>query len=133
VRVFFLAKGFYRETFLFCGVTVSAGGYFDGVASPSPHFSPSSPPPCPFSSSPPPSKPDLFSSEALSSSSVSIFWTSSYFFFFFVPLDCLTCSTRVTMGLPMVSMSESYTSLTGTRNSFDHSFVICSMSSSVNL
>jgi hypothetical protein len=94
-HVFFLAEGFYEETFLFCGV--SAGGYFGGVASPSPFFSPSSPPPYPsaWSSSPPPpaGEPNPFSSEALSSSSVSIFWTSSYFFFFFVLLDCPTCST----------------------------------------
>jgi hypothetical protein len=46
--VFFLVKGFFGETFLFCGVIVSAGGSFGGVASPSPFFSPSSPPPCPY-------------------------------------------------------------------------------------
>jgi hypothetical protein len=35
-RVFFLAEGFCGETFLFCSVTVSVGGSFGGVASPSP-------------------------------------------------------------------------------------------------
>jgi hypothetical protein len=41
-HVFFLAEGFYGETFLFYGIIVSIGGYFGGVASPSPFFSPSS-------------------------------------------------------------------------------------------
>jgi hypothetical protein len=129
--VFFLAEGFYGETFLFCGVTISVGGYFGGVASPPPC---SSPPSFPSTlSPPPPSEPYRFSSEALSSSSVSIFWNSSYLFFFFVPLDCSTCSTWVTMGLPMVSVSENSASTTGTRNSSGHSFVIFSMYSSISL
>jgi hypothetical protein len=43
-HVFFLAKGFCGETFLFFDVSTSVGGLFSGVASLSPFFSPSSPP-----------------------------------------------------------------------------------------
>jgi hypothetical protein len=35
-HVFFLAEGFYGETFLLYGVTILEGGSFNGVASPSP-------------------------------------------------------------------------------------------------
>jgi hypothetical protein len=105
-HVFFLAEGFFGETFLFCGVTVPTGGSSRGgvVASPPPcSFSPSSPPPCPSTSSfPSPGELEPLSSEELSFSLLSISWTSFSFLFFFVPLDCLTCSTHVTMGLPMV-------------------------------
>jgi hypothetical protein len=136
-RIFFLVEGFSGETFLFCDVTIPTGGSSSGgvIVSPPPFpSSPSSPPPCPSaSSSPLPSELDALSSEALSSSSLSISWTYSFFFFFFVPLDFLTCSTQVTMGLPMVSVSKSSTSAMGTRNSSDHSFVICFVYSSISL
>jgi hypothetical protein len=134
-HILFLAEGFFGETFLFNGVTIPIGGSSGGVASPPPYYSsPSSPPPCPFSSSSPPlGELNLLSSESLSSSSLSISWTSSYFFFFFVPLDCLTCSTHVTMGLPMVSMLDNFASNIGTINSSGHLLLICSISSSVSL
>jgi hypothetical protein len=72
--IFFLAKGFFEETFLFCGVTFPKGGSSGGVAS-SPPFSssPSSPPPCPFaSSSPPSSEPKRLYPKVFSSSSLSV-------------------------------------------------------------
>jgi hypothetical protein len=50
VHVFFLAEGFFKETFLFCGVTVpTRGSSSGGVVDFPPPFSssPSSPPPCP--------------------------------------------------------------------------------------
>jgi len=79
--VFFLAKGFCRETFLFFGVSVLVGGSFSGVSSPSPCFSTSSPPPYSFTLSPRPTGyPDPFSLEALSFSSVCTSWTSSFSF-----------------------------------------------------
>jgi hypothetical protein len=135
--IFFLAEGFFGETFLFCGVTFPTEGSSGGgvVASP-PHFysSPSSPPLCPSAlSSPPPRNLDLLYLVELSSSSLSMPWTSSLFFFFFVVMDCPTCSTHVTMGLPMVSVLDNSTWATGTRNSSSHSFVICSIYSSINL
>jgi hypothetical protein len=133
-RVFFLAEGFCGEAFLFCRVVVSVGGSFGGVSFPYPLFSPSSPPPYPSTSSPPPPPREIdpFPSEALFSSSVYSSWNSSFFFFFFA-LVCPTCLTRVTKGIPMMSASEIYTSATSTRNSSNHSLVICSMSSSIIL
>jgi hypothetical protein len=101
-HIFILAEGFFEVIFLFCGVTVPIGGYSSGVASPPPpcSYSPSSPPPYPSTSSPPPpSKPDPLSPEvfSLSSSSFSMSWISPCFSCFFIPLDCLTCSTHVTI------------------------------------
>jgi hypothetical protein len=66
--VFFLVEGFFGETFLLCGVTISTRGSSSGgvVASPPPCSSPpSSPPPCPSTSSSLSEKNPL-SSEALS-------------------------------------------------------------------
>jgi hypothetical protein len=124
LHVFFIVECFYGETFLFYGVTISTGGSFSGVDLPPPC---SSAPPCPYSSSPPPpSETDTFYSETLSSSLVSISWTSSCFFVFIIPLDCPTCSTQVNKGLPMVSMLESYASMTGARTSSGHSLVMFS-------
>jgi hypothetical protein len=131
-HVFFLAKVFSGEAFLFCEVSVPIGGSLGGVASPSSYVSLSSPPPfpLPWSSPPPSGEPDPSSTEVLSSSSIS--WTSTFFFFFFTLL-CLTCSTQVTKGLPMMSALKSYAYSTGTRKYFVHSLVISSISSLVSL
>jgi hypothetical protein len=147
--IFFLAEGFFGVTFFFGGVTVTIGGSSgDGVlapangdlASPPPFsYSPSSPPPYPFASSSPslsdldPLSPEVSSS---SSSSLSMSWTSTcflHFLCFFIPLDCTTCSARVTFRLHIVSTSDKSASMTGTRNAFGQSFIIYSISASVSL
>jgi hypothetical protein len=132
-HILFLPEDFFGETFLLCGVTVPVGGSSGSVASPPPCSSSlSSPPSCPStSSSPPTGESESLYPEALSSSSLSMSWTSTFFCFFFVSLDCLTCSTRVTIELPMVSDSSSSSSMKGTRNSSGHSSVIYSISSSI--
>jgi len=127
-HVFFLVEGFFGEIFLFYIVIVPIGGSSSGGVVDLPPPFPSSP-----SSSPPPGKPDQLYSKPLSSTSLCISWTSSYFFFFIIPLECLACSSWVTMELPMVLVSDISTSTIGTRNSFGHSFVICSISSSIIL
>jgi hypothetical protein len=117
-HVFLLFESFFGETFLFCGVTFPMGGYSSGVSSPPPcSYSSSSPPPFPsISSSPPPGELDPLSLEVLSSSSLSMLLNLILLFYFFIPLVCLTCSTHVTMGLPMVSMSDSSASVVGHYN-----------------
>jgi hypothetical protein len=131
VRAFFLVEGFSGEKFLFYYVFVVVRGSFGGVSSPSPFFSPSSPPSW-FTSSPPLplGESGLLSFEVLYSSSVS--WTSSFFFFFFAFL-CPVCSTQVTKGLPMISGSKSSAYSTGIRNFLGRYFVISSISFSISL
>jgi hypothetical protein len=110
------------------------------VASPPPFSSsPSSPPCCPSAlSSPPPGEIELLFSDfsSSSSSSLSISWTSNFFLcslYFFVPLDCPTCSSHVTIEIPIVSVLDKSTSMIGTINYFGHSFIIYSIYSSASL
>jgi hypothetical protein len=101
--------------------------------------SPSYPPPCPSaSSSPPPGELDPLSSEFSysSSSSPSMSWNSTYFlcsFYFFIPLDFLTSSSHITIGILIFFVSDNFSFAMGTRNSFGHSLIICSISSSASL
>jgi len=118
-HIFFLIEGFSGEAFFFCEVSVPTRGSWCDVASPYSYISPSSPPPSPlpWSYPPPFGEPDPSSSEALSSSSISICCTSTFFFIFFA-LFCLTCSTRVTKGLPLMSTLESYVDIPHVKSSF---------------
>jgi hypothetical protein len=130
VRAFFLAEGFYRETFLFYDASTVVRGSFSSVASPLSCFSPSSPPSSWFTLFPPTPAGELgaVSSDALSFSSLSMSQNSLFFFFLFALLYP-SCSTWVTNGILIILGSKSSASSIGTMNFSSHSLVISSMSS----